>query len=147
MFRGKTHRRLGTIIAFKSKPAAPLMPSFDDHIDKAHHNEQLIAPLSHAQSSFPDWVVVGAFYAALHYVDACLALRNIHPPTHHQRSGYVARVRDLKSVYPDYRTLEDVSRDARYTNNPVSPVAVTSSLENLKKIQSHLLPILFPPAR
>lgn len=118
------------------------MPSLPDHVAKARHNESFIGQLGQPPAQFPDWAVIGAFYAALHYVDAYLSLRNIHPPTHHQRSGYVARMRDLRGVYPDYRTLEDTSRDARYTNNPVSPGNVASSLQNFGKVKAHVLPLL-----
>ena len=118
------------------------MPSIQEHVAKAKHNEQFLEQLPKISTQFPDWLVVGAFYTALHYVDACLALRSLHPPTHHLRSGYVARIRDLRTIYPEYRTLEDTSRDARYTHNPMTDQHVMSSLEISRKIKQHILPLL-----
>ena len=118
------------------------MPSLQDHIAKASHNETFITQLGQLPTQFPDWAMIATFYAALHYVDAVLSLRNLHPPTHHQRSSYVARMRPLRSIYPDYRTLEDTSRDARYTNNPVSPTSVTSNLQHFNLIKEHVRPLL-----
>lgn len=118
------------------------MPSVQEHISKARHNEQFLDQLPKLSTPFPDWMISGAFYTALHYVDACLAGRDIHPLTHHLRSGYVGRLRELRAIYPDYRALEDVSRDARYTNNPMTAQHVTSSLQISSKIKNHVLPLL-----
>ncbi len=98
--------------------------------------------MAQLQSRFPDWTVVGTFYAALHYVDAYFALRQFHPPTHHQRSAYLARMREVRTVYPEYRMLEDISRDARYTNQPITPEHVTSSVQTFRRIKTRILPLL-----
>ena len=118
------------------------MPIVQEHIAKAKHNEEFIVDVPKLSHPFLDWTVVGVFYAALHYVDACLAKRDIHPTSHVLRSGYVARIGEIKAIYPDYRSLEDVSRDARYTDTPITDHHVSNALQTLQKIKSQLLPLL-----
>ncbi len=54
-----------------------------------------------------------AFYSALHWVDAFLARSSVHPQSHTERDTYVWRSQ-LRTIYDQYRTLSDRSREARY---------------------------------
>jgi len=87
------------------------LPSKDDHLARAQHNEFF------AQSTdnpFFDWKLTGIFYSALQYVDAYLATLGVHPPTHAARLTYVERSAKLKRIRRDYRDLLNESRTARY---------------------------------
>jgi hypothetical protein len=69
------------------------------------------------------------FYAALHYVDAYLAGKNMHPLSHEQRDREVENNGSLSGIYPDYRRLKDLSRAARYeiANFPKEKLSVAAS--------------------
>lgn len=112
------------------------MPNFDDHILKAGHNGNFFKSLD--QNIFPDWVVNGIFYSALHCVDAVLSKSNLHPPLHHLRGAYIQKNSLLQSIYINYRSLEDLSRDARYTNKILTQVEIKECLDDLKIITEHI---------
>lgn len=118
------------------------MPHLNEHVQKAEHNEEFVQKIP---TSCQDWAVAGTFYAALHYVDAYLSLKNLHPTAHPLRSRFVASIHDLRVIYPDYRILEDVSRDARYHCTPITDSHLTSATQLLQKIKKQILPLL-PPA-
>ncbi|MCZ6676624.1 MAG: hypothetical protein O7E52_05170 [Candidatus Poribacteria bacterium] len=80
-------------------------------------------PIEHA-----DWIVITAFYQALHLIDAYLDLVSdgqLHPPAHHITyddegspiSGcnqLVQRIPQLKQIREHYQNLYEASREARY---------------------------------
>ena len=92
------------------------MPSKEEHIQQAVHNQQLCGVLDKAE--YPDWSVTVMFYCALHHVDAVLAKeltgQSQHPKRHGHRGRAMAMLQVLKPLYPDYRLLETRSRMARY---------------------------------
>ena len=57
-----------------------------------------------------DWAVTILFYSALHYIDAFLAGKNMHPLNHDQRDEEVERNGSISNIYNDYRRLKDMSR-------------------------------------
>ena len=87
------------------------MPSKTDHAAKAVHDEKFVSTLG---DPYWDWAVTGVFYAALHYVEAYLATKRIHSPSHPVRDSHINRDSVLRAIYPDYRDLKDESRTARY---------------------------------
>jgi uncharacterized protein (UPF0332 family) len=87
------------------------LPAKDAHRSRAEHDEFLVKNID---NPFFDWKVTGTFYSALHYVDAYLATKNIHPPTHSIRLGFVRTDPKLTTVFRDYRDLLNESRTARY---------------------------------
>ena len=98
------------------------MPTRDEHVEKAHHNEHFYGSFDVAATPFRDWVVTGLFYCALRYIDAYLATKNIHPRGHTgtgQRSDHVQRMPEFQPIWPQYRALYDDCRDARYGFHPL----------------------------
>lgn len=92
-----------------------VVPARDQHIQRALENEAFFRDrLDLSQEIDRSWAVVTLFYAALHWVDAYLATKNIHPAAHQVRDRYVGTALDLRRIGVSYQTLEDRSRDARY---------------------------------
>ncbi len=116
------------------------MPNTAQHRGKAEHNEFFV---SETGNPFLDWAVCGTFYAALHYVEAYLATKNIHPSTHAGRISCIQRDSRLNAIYTDYRELLNESRDARYeaaiTFTQADVNRVQRSLEAIKRVMSALI--------
>lgn len=87
------------------------MPAFEQHRDKAVHNEDLVTELN---NPYWDWAITISFYAALQYVEAFLARKGIHSPNHTVRDEIIQRDPVLRKIYDEYRQLKDDSHDARY---------------------------------
>jgi hypothetical protein len=119
------------------------LPSKAEHLEKAKHNEFFVSTLG---NPFWDWAVTGTFYAALHYIEAYLATKADHPPTHAIRDSHIYRDSFLRVLYVDYRELQGESEDARYMEKlPVTVFGqadVTRLVANLEKIRNHILPTL-----
>lgn len=112
------------------------MPAQRQHWLQAEHNEQFLSSLDLDQTPFLDWAITVCFYAALHYVDAYLALLGLHPSTHSEREKEVRH--RLRPLYFHYRSLKRHSLDARYGAFQVDPTTVfTSNL--VKGLQSRQL--------
>ncbi|MBI2819561.1 MAG: hypothetical protein HYX73_06245 [Acidobacteria bacterium] len=90
------------------------MPRVQQHLQKAEHNEAFVASLDWKTTPFLDWVVTGLFYAALQYVEAYLATREIHSVDHRARDSDIRRDHYLKPVYRAYSELKNHSINARY---------------------------------
>ncbi len=90
------------------------MPTADQHRVKAEGNRKFLALIPLADH--PDWVVVAAFYTALHLVDRLrAALGHGHSQGHIDRLTYVQR--HHPKIHPYYHTLENSSKLARYESN------------------------------
>ena len=91
------------------------MPSFEIHRQKcdlaksAQLTLQAADPHEHA-----DWIVIAAFYQALHWVDTFFALSNRHPTRHGERKRAVNQHEDLERIVDSYGNLYDASITARY---------------------------------
>ena len=103
------------------------MPDKADHRTRAEHNEFFTKNID---NPFFDWQVTGTFYSALHYVDAYLATKNVHPPTHAVRLGMVRTDPTLNPVFRDYRELLNESRTARYE---AATIFVQSDVTNARR--------------
>ena len=93
------------------------MPDEADHFTQAEKNKQVadfLAANSTVANRYSQWEVVTMFYSALHYVDAFLATKGIHPPDHITRNGHVAIQYELKPISNNYQNLYHRSKDARY---------------------------------
>jgi hypothetical protein len=59
--------------------------------------------------------VTGAFYAALHLVEAWFAGRGLHFLSHVERDDWIHKTKELRrTVWPRYKELEFQSQRARY---------------------------------
>lgn len=116
------------------------MPDRAEHRTRAEHNEFLVQNLD---NPFFDWKVTGLFYSALHYVDAYLAVRNIHPPTHAVRLGHTRTDPKLQPVSRDYRELLNESRTARYEPRTIfNQRDVNSAQLKFDTIKRAILPLI-----
>ena len=92
------------------------MPTLQEHLNKAKHNENYYNSFNIDNTPYLDWVVNGIFYSAVHYLDAYLATRTIHPSKHVERIRYINQDRNLGRHFyvTTYRPLEQHSRAGRY---------------------------------
>lgn len=116
------------------------MSSKDEHLAQAVHNEDFVAEID---NPFFDWKLTGIFYAALQYVDAYLATRNLHPPDHGERTKYIHGDPKFRPIRFDYRDLKNESRTARYEPpNAFNQTDINIAQRRLDSIKRELLPRL-----
>ncbi len=112
------------------------MPNRDQHLQKAEHNEQFSNSL--LPTAYIDWAVTGLFYSALHYIDAYLSNRGMHPSTHTRRDNK-AKGSLPKDIWGSYRYLKDASRDARYDMKSFNANDINSDIRpEFEKIKKHI---------
>jgi len=101
-----------------------------EHLQQAHHNEDLARKLGSQPLEAYDWAITVLFYCVLHFVDAYLLDRhNITPGGHTAtwkkgqripgRNEYVKL--HLTQIYDAYKILYDASRLARYEGAYLTP--------------------------
>lgn len=101
--------------------------SYADHIAQAAHNEQFVGFLSPQRTQYPDWVATGAFYLALHCVNASAVKAGINwrgfppwlsPAQRRKISQHTKRVIYVRTyflgLFRDYNRLLTESFNARY---------------------------------
>ena len=88
------------------------MPSQTEHLAQARRNLEILEQFSFTTCACLDWLVVLAFYTALHWVDAFLATLGRHPKNHFERNRDVSNY--LRDIYAHYTHLYNVSREVRY---------------------------------
>ena len=85
------------------------MASEKAHKEKARHNQAFLDKIG---DEFADWLVIVAFYKAVHVVEMLRALQGRHSRGHHQRNRY------LQTEYPlmwtEFFPLWNFSVQARY---------------------------------
>jgi hypothetical protein len=87
------------------------MPSADQHRRKAESNRWFLASIS--LDDFPDWVVVAAFYTAVHVVERLRAAAGDgHSTDHDDRLAYIQDRHP--DVHTAYHILQNASMLARY---------------------------------
>ena len=114
------------------------MPDRNEHLIRARQTEALAARLDVSLGVGVDWAITMMFYAALHYVDAYLAGKHMHPLNHEQRDWEIESNGSLSTIYNDYRRLKDLSRAAPYeiANFPKEKLDVAN--RRLTNIKTHL---------
>jgi hypothetical protein len=118
------------------------MPSKQDHISKAEHNEQFASTINGQLTGYWDWVVTGYFYSALHYVEAYLATKDppVHSSDHRARDDEIGRDLVLSQIYDEYSDLKNDSTNARYTVQPFSPITIANYvIPNHTRVKTYLL--------
>ena len=60
------------------------------------------------------WSITVLFYSALHYVEAYFAGQGTGCKNHTSRAGSIQRDPRIRSIFIEYRDLENLSREARY---------------------------------
>ena len=93
------------------------MPTRDDHIDQANRNRSFWGSLDIPAAQHLDWIVVGMFYEAVHWIEAYFALSGYHSKSHRQRESDISNFPDLANdpdLVIDYGLLRSDSENARY---------------------------------
>ncbi len=90
------------------------MPDRIAHLKKAQHNENFYLSFDVEKTHYKDWVVVGVFYTALHFIDSYFALNNKHPFVHGMRDDWVRNDWRLSKIWLDYRDLKEYRQKASY---------------------------------
>jgi hypothetical protein len=84
----------------------------------------------------PSGAVVLAFYSALHWIDAYLATRGLHPDSHLVRNRWTASLSDLKPAIDAYSRLRVRSEWVRYLGRRLTKdeaeALLTGQLESIK---------------
>lgn len=111
------------------------MPSRDEHLAKAKHNEQAASALS---PEYRDWSVVAIFYAGLHYIEMQLAVEGSHPTSHDKRDPIIAKHHLLQNIWYSYKNLNVLSRNARYYSVLILEKDVNNARTWLENIKSYL---------
>ncbi len=112
-----------------------------DHLRAANVHRNLARELLSAnlKTSPYDWVVVIAFYAAVHYVNAYLWEKdNRYQPTNHaDRRRKVNTLAALQPAAPSYRRLQSLGYDLRYDpTRHVNRATAESALRDLWRVES-----------
>lgn len=114
------------------------MPSRDEHLWQARHNDALIAHLQQEPDNpYQDWCVTAAFYSAVHLVEAYLATRQRHSADHAERDFVIRYESSLSPIRNSYRRLKNASIVARYGTGWRGQ-NVGDLLRDLEQIRSHL---------
>jgi hypothetical protein len=118
------------------------VPSKTDHIAKAQGNETFVSGIELTASANIDWALTATFYAAVHYIEAYLAIAGTHLRSHKTRDSVVGRDSILKPIFKQYSDLKYFAYNARYEVMPFSPSDVTAiAIPALANIKSQLLPL------
>ena len=124
--------------------------TISEYIEQAEHNAEFAQYIRDKQSKCLDWSATCLFYAAVHFVNAYLRKFEIPIPRRHRgdngglgRTNIVQSEPQLSVIYPEYRHLDDESRDARYELKKISARDYDKFLRpKLDKISNFILPKL-----
>jgi hypothetical protein len=101
------------------------VPSKLEHIAKADGNAAFALSLTLDSQTRIDWAFVALFYAAMHYVEAYLAVSHQHLKSHATRDNVIGRDACLKRIYIEYQDLKFYGFSARYEACPFRAHDVT----------------------
>jgi len=97
------------------------MPDINKHLHIVNHNYEVLSHLSKPNpSNYTDWCVTLIFYMALHFIHAYLAKKDEHITAHPNLQKRIQEDTNLKSMYANYRHLQDDSEEARYFGKKLS---------------------------
>lgn len=90
----------------------------DEHLAKIAENARFLATIDQSDSCGIGWSITVVFYSALHYLEAYFVSRGRGFNNHHSRASAIQNDPIIRSLYSEYRTLENLSREARYDAAP-----------------------------
>jgi hypothetical protein len=121
-----------------------------EYLEQAAHNSAFAQFIRQNKSECLDWSATCLFYAAVHYINAYLVKTGRAIPRRHTgydpkkrpgRTNIVQQDPQLSAIYPEYRHLDDESRDARYELKKVSASDYDRFLfPKLEKIRAYIAP-------
>jgi hypothetical protein len=89
-----------------------------EHLQRATRNREIAQHLFRVSGLTPppyEWVVVVAFYSAVHFANAYLWERQQYEPgDHRERLRAFSVVSALRPVYPDYARLQSIAFESCY---------------------------------
>lgn len=94
-------------------------------------------------NEFPDWVSIGSFYSALHFVEAYFAQCGLHFEHHEERNQYVSTL--LSEISSDYLRLYDYSVSSRYCSIQEQPTPADArelATTQLQNTEDHVMSLL-----
>lgn len=104
------------------------------HADFARNNDDFAEDL---RGDYPDqnnWVVTVHFYSFLHYVEERLKSYDFSASKHSDREKNIRDCRYIDNrAYNIYRTLYDISRDARYECHEIESDTVEDCRDKLEE--------------
>jgi len=114
------------------------------HIERAKRNQQFAEHLDLGTTEFRDWIVVGYFYSALHWIDAYLVSINRPPGDNHgSRNTLTNTERELTPISRPYRLLYSYSRNVRYDLIDFSADRIRQDvIPKIHTVRSHLEQLL-----
>jgi hypothetical protein len=119
-----------------------------EYVEQAEHNTAFSQYIRDNRREWMDWSATCLFYAAVHFVNAYCRKFGIPIPRRHRgdgggpgRTDIVQSDPQLCAIYPEYRHLDDESRDARYELKKISEADYDKFLRpKLEKISDFILP-------
>ena len=91
------------------------------HLSKAEHNEKFFRSFDMDNTDFRDWIIIGMFYAAIHYYEAYFALKNKHSGSHDTADDWISNDAKISDTYFDYRELKQQRWYANYKAKRFTP--------------------------
>jgi hypothetical protein len=88
--------------------------SKDEHLAKVSENTEFLKSIDSAVPGAMGWCITVLFYGALHYVEAYFCTHARGHKNHFSRAAAIQQDARIKSLYNQYRDLENLSREARY---------------------------------
>ena len=110
------------------------------HLSKAEHNEKFFNSFDVNNTNYPDWIIVGIFYSAIHYYEAYFALSEKHSGTHDTSDNWISNDSKISDTYNDYRELKQYRWFANYRAKFFSSKEIKESI--LPKFKNIKLKIL-----
>lgn len=114
----------------------------EEHLYKAAQNEAFADNIKLDSDCSIGWAVTVIFYSALHYIEAYFVTYRKGYNNHYSRSSAIQNDPRIRSLYDDYRKLEDLSREARYdaaSFNKGDLVSAKEFKENIRQAVEALL--------
>lgn len=119
------------------------MPAKPIHVAKAQGNEGFALSLSLDSQPKIDWALIALFYAAMHYVEAYLALTGQHLRSHTHRDNVVGRDKNLKKIFREYQDLKYYGYAARYEPPQFTSKSFTiDALPQFNILKAHISTLL-----
>jgi hypothetical protein len=114
----------------------------EEHLRKIADNAEFLRSIDASSPVGIGWAITVLFYSSLHYIEAYFVSRKRGFNNHHSRASGIQNDPVIRSLYTDYRTLENLSREARYDASPFNAgdwKLTTESFENIEKAIKALL--------
>lgn len=114
----------------------------EEHLKKAEENLTFRKSIDLQQPTAMGWYVTVTFYTALHYIEAYFTSRGMGFNNHHSRGSAIQRDSTLSLLYDSYRSLEDLSREARYDCSGFNVGDLRRADASLEYIQKTVIALL-----